>query len=181
MIRRRTGVWLALLATLGLAYAAFGHWLTTAQGRAALGGYAPYVPWLYLLQHVAMFVALAAWFGASLAPGRRPVVTRFALLAEGSLGADGIAYTRSVTLAWSLFCAFMAAASVLLFALAPLAVWSMFANLLTLPLVLAMFVAEYVVRVRACPGLAHGGLARGVMRSVRAYWDSVARPSAGSR
>jgi len=42
-------------------------------------------------------------------------------------------------------------------------------------------VAEYVVRVRACPGLAHGGLARGVMRSVRAYWDSVARPSAGSR
>lgn len=181
MIRRRTGVWLVALATLGLAYAAFGHWLTTAQGRTLLGGYAPYLPWLYFAQHVALFLALAAWFGASLVPGRRAVVTRFALLAEGSLAAEGIAYTRRVTLAWALFCAAMAAGSALLFSFAPLAVWSLFANLLTLPLVGAMFVAEYVVRVRACPGLAHGGIARGVMRSMRAYWDSVARPSAGSR
>jgi len=181
VIRRRTGGWLVLLATLGLAYAGFGHWLTTAQGRALLGGYAPYLPWLYFLQHVTMFLALAAWFGASLRPGRRAVVTRFALLAEGSLAADGIAYTRRVTLAWAAFCAAMAAASALLFSLAPVAVWSLFANLLTLPLVGAMFVAEYVVRARACPALARGGLARGVLRSMRAYWDSVARPSAGSR
>jgi hypothetical protein len=56
-----------------------------------------------------------------------------------------------------------------------------FANLLTLPLVGAMFVAEFLVRVRVCPELSHGGLLRGVTRSVRAYWESSARPTAGPR
>jgi uncharacterized membrane protein len=75
----------------------------------------------------------------------------------------------------------VAAASALLFALAPLGVWSLFANLLTLPLVAAMFVAEFLVRMRVCPELGHGGLARGVLRSVRAYWVSGARSTAGPR
>ncbi len=181
MIRGRTGGWLVVIAALGVAYALFGHWLTTQGGRAALGGFAPYLPWLYFAQHVAMFVALAAWFGASLRPGRDALVTRFARVAEGSLNAAGIVYTRRVTLAWSLFCIAMAAVSVALFFLAPLELWSAFGNLLTLPLVGAMFVAEYLVRVRTCPELAHGGIARGVMHSVRAYWKSTARSTAGPR
>jgi uncharacterized membrane protein len=181
VIRRRTGAWLVLFATLGLAYAAFGHWLTTAQGRALLGDFAAYLPWLYFLQHVAMLTALAAWFGTSLRPGRDALVSRFARLYEGDLDAGALAYTRGATLAWALFCAAMAIASALLYFLAPLATWSVFANLLTLPLVGAMFVAEFVVRLRVRPELAHGGLARGVLRSVRAYWDSAARPTAGPR
>lgn len=180
-MRGRTGAWLVLLVALGLAYAAFGHWLTTDRGREALGPLAAYLPWLYLLQHAAMFVALAAWFAASLRPGRDARVTRFALLAEGTLSPRGLAYTRRVTLAWALFCAAMAAASGLLFFLAPLAAWSLFANVLTLPLVGAMFVAEYLVRARACPELARGGLAPGVLRSMRAYWDTIARTSVGPR
>lgn len=181
MTRRRPGAWLVLLAALGLAYAAFGHWLTTAQGRTLLGAYAPYLPWFYFLQHVGMFILLAAWFGASLRPGRDALVTRFAKLVEGDLAAEGLAYTRRVTLAWALFCAAMAIASALLYFLAPLALWSVFANLLSLPLVAAMFVAEYVVRLRVCPDLARGGLARGVLRSMRAYWESGARSIAGPR
>jgi uncharacterized membrane protein len=179
--RRGKGGWLTLLIALGLAYAALAHWLTTAQGGAALGALAPYVPWFYYLQHAAMFLALAAWFGASLRPGREALVTRFARLVEGTLTPAGLAYTRAVTLAWSVFCAAVAAASTLLFFLAPLEPWSLFANLLTLPLVGAMFVAEFAVRTRICPELSGGGLLRGVARSVRAYWDSVARPSAGPR
>jgi uncharacterized membrane protein len=181
VIRGRTGGWLVVLAALGLAYALFGHWLTTAQGSVAVGALAPYLPWLYFLQHVAMFLALAAWFAASLRPGRNALVTRFALLVEGTLSPAGLAYTRGVTLAWALFCAATAAISALLFFLAPLTVWSLFANLLTLPLVGAMFVAEYLVRVRVCPELGHGSLARGVLLSVRAYWDSGARTPAGPR
>jgi len=179
--RGRKGGWLTLLIALGLAYAALAHWLTTAHGAAALGRLAPYVPWFYYLQHVAMFAALAAWFGASLRPGREAWVTRFAQRVEGPLAANGLAYTRAVTLAWSVFCAAIAAASTLLYFLAPLELWSMFANLLTLPLVGAMFVAEFMVRTRICPELSRGGLLRGVARSVRAYWDSAARPTAGPR
>lgn len=181
MTRGRTGGWLLLLAALGLAYAGFAHWLTTADGALALGGWAPFVPWFYYLQHVAMFLALAAWFGASLRPGRAALVTRFAQAVEGTLSPAGLAYTRTVTLAWAVFSAAIAAASTLLYFLAPLALWSVFANLLTLPLVAAMFVAEFMVRMRVCPELGHGGLARGVLRSVRAYWDSGTRSAAGPR
>jgi uncharacterized membrane protein len=179
--RRRKGGWLALFIAIALAYAVFAHWLTTARGSAALGGLGPYVPWFYYLQHVAMFVALAAWFGASLRIGHEPLVTRFARHAEGTLSPAGLAYTRDVTLAWSLFSAAMVAASTLLYFLAPLALWSAFANLLTLPLVGTMFVAEYLVRVRVCPELVNGGLLRSVARSVRAYWDSGVRPTPGPR
>jgi uncharacterized membrane protein len=179
--RGRKGGWLALLIAIGLAYALFAHWLTTAQGGAALGGLGSYVSWFYYLQHVAMFAALAAWFGGSLRPGREALVTRFARQAEGTLSPAGVTYTRAVTLAWSMFSAVMVAASTLLYFLGPLALWSLFANLLTLPLVAAMFVFEYMVRVRVCPELSNGGLLRSVARSVRAYWNSGARPTPGPR
>ncbi len=180
MSRRRTGVWLALLAALALGYAALAHWLT-AQGSATLGALAPYVPWFYFLEHVAMFLVLAGWFGASLRPGREALVTRFARLVEGELSPAALAYTRGVTLAWAGFSAAVAAASALLYFLAPLELWSLFANLLTLPLVGTMFVAEFLVRMRVCPELSRGGVLRGVTRSVRAYWDSAVRPTAGPR
>lgn len=181
MSRGRTGGWLGLFIALALGYAALAHWLSTPEGVASLGDLGPYVTWFYFAQHVGMFLALAAWFGASLRPGREALVTRFALLVEGSLSPAGLAYTRGATLAWALFSAAIVAASALLYFLTPLALWSVFANLLTLPLVGAMFVAEFLVRVRVCPELSHGGLLRGVARSVRAYWDSVARPTAGPR
>jgi uncharacterized membrane protein len=167
-MRERTG-WLALLIALGLGYAVLSYWLTTADGAAVLGAFGPYVHWFYYLQHIAMFLALAAWFGASLRPGRDALVTRFALRVEGSLSPAGLAYTRRVTLAWALFSAALVGASTLLFFLGPLLWWSVLANLLTLPLVAAMFVGEYLVRLRVCPELARGGVLRGVLRSVLAY------------
>ena len=42
-MRGRTGAWLVLLVALALAYAAFGHWLTTARGRESLGALAAYL------------------------------------------------------------------------------------------------------------------------------------------
>ena len=181
MSRRRTGGWLVLLVALALGYAVLAHWLTTEQGGAALGALAPYVTWFYFLQHVGMFLALAGWFGASLRPGREALVTRFARLVEGALSPAGLAYTRGATLAWAAFSAAIAAASALLYFLAPLALWSVFANLLTLPLVGAMFMAEFLVRIRVCPELSQGGMLRGVARSMRAYWDSAVRPTSGPR
>jgi uncharacterized membrane protein len=173
----RTRLWLALLAAAGLAYTLLAYWLTTDAGVAALGRLAPWVHWLYYLQHAGMFLGLAAAFGLSLRPAREPLVTRFARLVGETLDAPALAYTRRVTLAWAAFGAAMAAASTLLFFLAPLAAWSVFVNLLTLPLVCAMFAAEFAVRLRTHPALCHGG----VLSAVRAYWEHGARLNSGPR
>lgn len=173
----RTRLWLALIAACGLAYASLAHWLTTPQGVAALGVLAPYVHWLYYLQHVGMFLALGAVFGLSLRPGREALVTRLARLVGDPLDAGGLAYTRGVTLAWALFSAAVAVLSTLLFLFAPLPAWSVFANLLTLPLVCVMFAMEYAVRLRAHPELCQGG----VLRSVRAFWQYGTSQTSGPR
>jgi uncharacterized membrane protein len=175
--RGRNRRWAAVLIACGLAYALIGHWLSTAQGTAALGELAPYVAWVYYLQHVGMFLALGAWFGATLRPGREALVTRFARRAGQALDAPELAYTRRVTLAWTLYFAAIAGISTLLFFLGPLPAWSAFANLLTLPLSVAMFAAEFAVRLRTHPELCHGGL----MRSVRSFMEHRARQTPESR
>lgn len=121
-----------------------------------------------VLQHAA-FNALLAWaFGGTLAQGREPMCARFARLVHGPLPPEVAAYTRQVTLAWTLFFIVMASASLLLYVLAPLEIWSAFANLLTLPLVALMFAVEYLVRLRVLPDFEHASIVAGV----RAFWRS---------
>jgi uncharacterized membrane protein len=67
----------------------------------------------------------------------------------------------------------MFALSALLFFFGPFEVWSVFTNLLTLPLIVLMFIIEYGVRVRVLPNEQHNALS-----SVRAYWQS--RHAAGA-
>jgi len=162
---------LALAGCALLAALAWSYWGLLERNTA----------WVYYLQHVAMFLALGAAFGASLRPGQEALCTRFARVVSGPLSPGAQAYSRRVTQAWAAFCGVMLAASSVLFFLAPLAAWSIFANLLTLPLVGAMFVVEFLVRVRVCPELGHDGVLRGVARSVRAYWDCSVRPTPGPR
>jgi uncharacterized membrane protein len=174
--RRRTGRWVTLLLACGLAYALLGHWLSTER-RAPLGALSPYLAWFYYLQHVGMFAALGVWFGATLRPGHEALVTRFARRSGEALSASARAYTRRVTLAWTVFFVTIACVSTLLFFLAPLAQWSVFANLLTLPLTAAMFAGEFAVRLRVQPERCRGGL----MRSLRAFWEHRASHTPGSR
>jgi uncharacterized membrane protein len=169
--RRSAHRLLALAGCVFLATLAWRYWELLERNTA----------WLYYLQHIAMFLALGALFGTSLRPGREALCTRLARAVEGTLSPFGEAYSRRATLAWAMFCAAMVAASTLLFFLAPLPAWSIFANLLTLPLVGAMFVAESLVRVRVCPELGHGGVLRGATSSLQAYWDSGVRPTPGPR
>ncbi len=103
--------------------------------------------WVFLLQHAGMQILLGLAFGRTLRAGQLPMVSRFAALIHGPLSPALARYTRQVTWAWTLYFASMGALSLLLFWLAPVAVWSAFANLLNLPLVLLMFAAEYVARL----------------------------------
>jgi len=105
----------------------------------------------YLAEHAGMMTLFAWVFGRTLMGGQTPLVTRFALLAHGSISPLIIRYTRRVTWAWTLFFCLMACSSVLLFAATPLSVWAIFSNVASPLLLLGMFVAEYLVRRRMVP------------------------------
>jgi uncharacterized membrane protein len=70
-----------------------------------------------------------------------------------------------VTAAWAVFFFSIAAVSILLYLLAPLRIWSIYINFCVLPLVGAMFVAEYLVRRRVLPQNRRAGL----LATVRVY------------
>jgi len=110
---------------------------------------------LYPAPHVVAYLLLLWLFGRTLRGGREPLVTRIARHVHGSLPADIDLYTRRVTWAWCIYFALMGTASVVLFAVAPLWVWSWFANVLNIPAILLMFAVEYAYRVLRFPNFSH--------------------------
>ena len=127
---------------------------------------------VYWLQHAGIQIILLTTFGRTLIAGRQPLCTRFAEMVHASLTPRHEVYTRQVTLAWTLFFAAMALASTLLFFLAPLTTWSVFANFLTPLLVVLMFIAEYAVRRRVLPDMRHTH----ILDAVRAFRNTAVRP-----
>ncbi|HEY7761076.1 MAG TPA: hypothetical protein VIA64_16795 [Burkholderiales bacterium] len=149
----RAGAWLVGLA----AYQVLAHWAATTAH-----GWPPAARILPLLPQLAICLGLAWMFGRTLLAGREPLVTRMARSVHGGLPAPIVAYTRNVTLAWTLFLSAMAVTSALLFLLAPLDVWSLFANVLFFPLVGLMFLAEYAHRILRYRWFAHASIAQSV-------------------
>ena len=113
------------------------------------GGLAPAT--LYLALHVAIHASLALLFALTLRPGQEPLVTALARRVHGVLTPAMQAYSRKVTIAWSVYFVLMAAISVGLFLAAPFAAWAVFANLLTPLALLLMFVGEFLLRYRLHP------------------------------
>lgn len=102
--------------------------------------------WVFLLQHAGMQALLGLAFARTLRAGQQPMISRFATIIHGNLSPALARYTRQVTWAWTLYFTVMTTLSLLLFWLAPVSVWSAFANLLNLPLLVVMFSAEYAAR-----------------------------------
>jgi len=131
--------------------------------------------WVYFLQHAGTYAMLAAMFGVTLARGRQALCTRFAEVVHGSLTPEEAHYSRQVTLAWTLFLLAISLVSSALFFLASIETWSVFANFLSFPLILLMFVVEYGVRRRKLPHQKK----HSIMDGMRAYWKTpAARPGA---
>lgn len=107
--------------------------------------------WVLLAQHVCINLALGLAFARTLAPGSKPMVSRLAERVHGALSPRLQRYTLSATWAWVAYFCLTALVSVLLFALAPVELWSAFINFLSLPLLLAMFAGEYLVRIIVIP------------------------------
>jgi uncharacterized membrane protein len=124
---------------------------------------------LFYLQDVGLVLVLAMGFGRSLLPGQKPLCVGFAeMLHGGKLAPDHERYARRVTVAWTLYFALLALVSTLLFFLAPLPIWSFYANFLVLPLIGLMFVGEFLARRIVLPQAATGGAFGGL----RAYLKS---------
>jgi uncharacterized membrane protein len=121
--------------------------------------------WVFLLQHAGMYALLCVAFGRTLQAGHTPMVTGLARMVHGTLTPALVRYTRSVTWAWTLYFAVTCAVSLLLFWLAPIAVWSAFANLLGPVLLVLMFGAEYAVRCFVLPAADRAG----PLEAIRAY------------
>jgi uncharacterized membrane protein len=113
---------------------------------------------VYLIQQCGFYAIMAFGFGRSLLKGRVPLCTQLADKIHGPLSAAELRYTRKVTIAWAVFFLLNIAVTGLLFAFAPLRIWSLFVNFLSLPLILLMFGAEYAVRRRALPQVQTSGL-----------------------
>ena len=131
-----------------------------------------YTGWVYWLEHAGTQLMLFMMFGRTLLAAQKPLCTRFAEIVHGAnLTPQYRAYTRQVTLAWSVFFATIALMSSVLFFLTPLTTWSIFANFVTGPLVILMFVVEYAVRIRVRPEMRHH-----ILDAVRAFRGDMAHP-----
>jgi uncharacterized membrane protein len=123
--------------------------------------------WLYFLQGIGLDSALAVLFGRTLVAGRQPLVTMLATATHDKMSPEVLRYTRQVTVAWTLFFVVCLILSITLFFAAPIEVWSWFANIMVMPLISLMFIAEYAVRKCVLPKRDQTGFFAAV-RTVRA-------------
>lgn len=138
--------WLALAAGIALL---FLSWRSARDGLLAASA----------VSHATIYVGLLVLFGRTLLAGREPLITWIARRIRGTLTDEMLVYTRRVTIAWCLFFAGQLTMSALLFRLAPDTIWSFFINVLDLPLVAAMFLAEYAYRLRKFRHHSHSSIA----------------------
>ena len=115
------------------------------------------------LTHAALYLMLLTIFAGSLRPGHTPAVTLVARAARGPLPPELLRYTRGVTWLWAGFSALQLLLSPLLLVLGTTRAWSLFVNVLELPLMLLLFAGEYAYRryrFRALPRLSPEQLRR---------------------
>ena len=131
---RNKPLWLSVLLAAGAIVYFLEH--RERLGLAASSG----------ISHAAAYLFLLWYFGSTLLPGREAIITRFTRRVHGAVQPAMERFTRQLTVVWCAFFAAQLIASALLFAFAPLNAWSLFINLLNLPLLALMFVGQWVYR-----------------------------------
>jgi uncharacterized membrane protein len=148
----RPATTVALLATLAAYVAASllirhpARWLAPPAAATLFFVALPDAQWLLYLPPIAINLALCWLFGRTLASGRVPLISRFAILEQGTLSDELAAYTRLLTWLWTLLFAGAALASLLLALSGNRDAWSLFTNLVNYLLVAALFLGEFAYR-----------------------------------
>lgn len=154
---------------LGWQAAALGGVMAAMAARQAWPALQGNMSALYLCQYLGTNLALGTYFGRTLTGGRTPACTGFAALLHPRQSPALLSYTRRVTVAWTIFFLGSAAASLSLYLLAPIQIWSVFSNLLYLPSLALMFIAEGLARHLVLPPEDR----HGIIDSLRAYLAST--------
>jgi len=141
------------------------RWLLPPAAAAASLLVAPH-EWILYAPPIAINLGLCWLFGRTLARRRVPLVSRFALLEQGTLSDEIASYTRALTWAWTLLFAGAAAASLLLALSGNRDAWSLFTNLVNYLLVAALFLGELAWRRLRYRGYRHASPLE-LLRNVR--------------
>lgn len=154
LVRRAAG----LAIVTAMSYMAFALWATLLVR----------LDWIYLIQHIACNAMLCWFFAQTLFGDRTPIITTLARTIHPDMPDEVVRYTRKVTIAWAIFFAMQVLVSLIIFYVASIETWSMFANILNWPLVILMFVVEYICRKRVNPDFKHAT----IKESVSAYFNN---------
>ncbi|MDO8925811.1 MAG: hypothetical protein Q7U94_02730 [Sideroxyarcus sp.] len=156
-------VWWPLLA---LGFAAAIYYVVTGNhgriGLLAVNG----------LSHASLNLFLLWLFGRTLLPGREPLISQISRRINGELKPEVVEYTRHVTIGWCVYFVVQIVISLLLYLFTPLAAWSFFINVLNLPLLILMFVAEKTYRTMRFPN--HPKTS--IMKAIEVYSKDFAAP-----
>ena len=98
------------------------------------------------LPHLVTNLFLMWYFARTLKAGRTSLITSIARRIHGSISPELEIYTRRVTWAWSIFFGLQIMVSMMLYFFSSLYAWSMFINILNGPLIVLMFMGEYMYR-----------------------------------
>ncbi|WP_298135291.1 hypothetical protein [Acidiferrobacter sp.] len=168
-----------LVVTLAMAWAGrprslrLGAWgLLTAVAWHDRAFMTAHYSWLYLGENVGMMVLLCGLFARSLRPSRTPLISRLSLLMRGSLSPLLARYTRRVTALWAGLFGALAIVSLLLFFEAGIRIWAFYANILMWPIMVFVFVGEYLVRLAVVPAEERAGFLQVVLASQR-HWRNL--------
>jgi uncharacterized membrane protein len=167
------GIWVSkraeqkLLWTLAICVAALGTYAFERYDGTGLAA-------MNALTHAAINVGMLWLFGRTLGPGREPLIASFARRIHGALTPEIEIYTRRVTFAWCVFFVAQLVVSAGLLAFASIERWSFFINVLSLPLVVLMFLGEYMYRVCRYRDRKHVSLVKGM----EVFLDGRAKPAA---
>ena len=143
---------LALLAALAgyIAASVWIHhpcrWLLPPIGAAAVAWASPPVEWLLFVPPIVINLGLAWLFGRTLVRGRVPLIARFAIMEQGTLSAELVTYTRTLTWLWTLLFVAAAGASLALALSGHRDAWSLFTNFLNYVLVAALLLGDLFLR-----------------------------------
>ena len=122
-----------------------------------------------LVSHTAVYGGLALLFGRSLLPGREPLVTAMARAVEPELTPAMRVYTRRVTWLWALYGPVQITLSLLLLRFGTLQAWSVFVNLVDLPILAATLGLEFAARRWLLGGSSQATL-RDTVRIAALHW-----------
>ena len=103
---------------------------------------------LDLLYFPPIFISLffLILFAKTLLPGHEPLITQLARVIYSDTSVEVKAYTRRVTIIWSLFFFAMLIETIVLSLFADIKIWSLFCNILNYIFIATLFLSEYVYR-----------------------------------